>query len=108
MSTENDKTQNGNKGKALLRLYVAGNSNPSKTAMANLEAICREYICDNYTIDIVDILKDPIRALSDGVLVTPALVRFSPLPVRRIIGDLSDKQAVLLALDLKEGHHEEK
>jgi circadian clock protein KaiB len=108
MSTENDKSLSGNQGKAILRLYVADETNPSKKAIANLESICREYLCDNYTIDIVDILKDPIRALSEGVLVTPALVRLSPLPVRRIVGDLSDKEAVLFALNLGKGHHEEK
>jgi len=88
-----------------VRLYIAGQTARSKKAIDNLEMICQEYICDNYSIDIVDILDDPIRALSDGVLVTPTLVRLSPLPAKTIVGDLSDRETVLYALDLKERSH---
>jgi circadian clock protein KaiB len=93
------------KKKSILRLYVAGRTTKSRKAISNLEAICKEYLCDSYLIDIIDVLDDPIQALNDGVLVTPTLVRLSPPPVKTIVGDLSDRDTVLLALDLKEKHH---
>ena len=93
--------------KYLLRLYIAGRTARSLKAVANLESICRDHLCENYDVDIVDILVDPIRALEEGVLVTPTLVKLSPLPVKTIVGDLSDRETVLFSLDLKEGYHDQ-
>ena len=87
----------------LFRLYVADETPNSARAVANLQPIGKEYLQDRYTLEVVDILQEPLRALSEGVLVTPTLVRLSPLPVRTIVGDLSDRAAVLQALGLEDG-----
>jgi circadian clock protein KaiB len=82
----------------LLRLYVAGNAPNSLSAIANARAICAEHFSSGHEIEIVDLLEYPLRALADGVIVTPTLLRLSPLPVRRVIGNLTDAKQVLLAL----------
>ena len=87
----------------LFRLYVADETPNSARAVANLQSIGKEYLQDRYTLEVVDILQEPLRALTEGVLVTPTLVRLSPLPVRTIVGDLSDRAAVLRALGLQVG-----
>jgi circadian clock protein KaiB len=81
-----------------LRLYIAGDAPNSLQARANLEAVCREYLPKEAKIEIVDILQHPERALADGVLLTPMLVKLAPAPTRRVIGNLSQRQAVLNAL----------
>jgi circadian clock protein KaiB len=83
-----------------LRLYVAGQSPASLRALANLNAICREHLDDATTIEVIDVLEEPLRSLDDGVLVTPTLVRLAPTPVRRVIGDLSRTVVVLDALGI--------
>jgi circadian clock protein KaiB len=90
------------KAQMRLRLYVANDTLSSLQAKANLTAICREHLSGTATIEIVDILIDPIRCLNEGVLVTPTLVKLSPPPVRKIIGNLSDTHAVLYALGIGE------
>jgi circadian clock protein KaiB len=82
----------------LLRLYVAGSAPNSLTAIANTRAICKEHFSSGHEIEIVDLLEYPLRALADGIVVTPTLLRLSPLPVRRLIGNLSDAHQVLAAL----------
>jgi circadian clock protein KaiB len=82
----------------LLRLYVAGNSPNSLKATANIEAICKEHYPNKYKIEIIDTLNDQSQAFEQGVLVTPTLVKNTPLPKCQIIGDLSDKSKVLFAL----------
>ena len=82
------------------RLYVAGDGPHSTQARANLDAICREHLPDRHTIEIVDVLRDPQRALADGVMLTPLLVKLSPAPLRKITGSLSQRARVLEALDL--------
>ena len=93
----------GDREITLFRLYVADKTPNSARAMANLQSICQEHLQGHYKIEVVDILQEPLRALSEGVLVTPTLVRLSPLPVRKIVGDLSDRAAVLQALGLEGG-----
>jgi circadian clock protein KaiB len=83
------------------RLYVANHAQNSTKAIANLTALCREYLPNRHEIEIVDVYKDPMRALADGVLMTPTLIRVSPLPSRRIVGTLSQTQLVLDALGLE-------
>jgi circadian clock protein KaiB len=80
------------------RLYVSGNAPNSVCAIANAKAICMEYFASRHDLEIVDLLLDPLRALSDGIIVTPTLVKVLPLPVLRIVGNLNDRQQVLLAL----------
>jgi circadian clock protein KaiB len=84
------------------RLYVAGSSPNSQLAAANLKALGDRYLAGNYTIEIVDVLKEPLRTLNDRVYVTPTLVRLFPEPVCRIIGNLSDLKPILAVLGLKE------
>jgi circadian clock protein KaiB len=85
----------------VLRLYVAGGAPNSLQAIANLEAICREHLKDGHRLEIVDVLEDPRRAMAEGVLVTPSLAKLSPLPAANVVGNLSDKAKVLLALGIK-------
>lgn len=85
------------------RLYVAGEGPNSVHATANLRDICREYLPERHEIEVVDVLRDGERALADGVMVTPLLVKLAPVPVRKIVGSLSQRVAVLQALDLSHG-----
>jgi circadian clock protein KaiB len=82
----------------LLRLYVAGNAPNSLRAIANARAICDEHFISRHELEIVDVLEYPRRGLADGIIVTPTLVKLFPLPVHRIIGNLSDTSEVLMAL----------
>ena len=81
-------------------LYVAGEGPNSVNAIANLHAICREYLPERHQIEIVDVLKNQERALSDHVMMTPLLVKLLPGPVRKIVGSLSHRESVLQALEL--------
>jgi circadian clock protein KaiB len=82
------------------RLYVAGDARNSTEAVANLTALCRAKLPSAHEIEVVDVFQDPARALADGILMTPTLIKLSPSPVRRIVGTLSQSQPVLLALGL--------
>ena len=85
----------------LLRLYVAGQTPKSMTAFANLKNICEEHLAGRDKIEVVDLLKNPKLARGDQILAIPTLVRKLPEPVRKIIGDLSDTERVLIGLDLR-------
>lgn len=87
-------------GKVLLKLFVTGQTIRSGRAIANLRRICEESLGTEYELTIVDVLERPQLAEDERILATPTLIRESPLPVRRIIGDLSDTKQVLLGLDL--------
>lgn len=81
-----------------LRLYVAGNAPNSLRAVANARAICEEHFASAHDLEIVDLLEEPMRALADGIIVTPTLLKLFPLPILKMIGTLSVRQQVLLAL----------
>ena len=83
-----------------LRLYIAGDAPTSAQAVANLAAICRTHLADRHEIELVDVLDEPGRALSDGIFMTPTLVRLEPSPPMRIVGSLNHQQPVLHALGL--------
>ena len=83
------------------RLYVAGDAPNSAQARANLIALCQTHLPDSYEIEVVDVLKEPMVALKDNVLMTPTLLKLSPAPVRRIVGALSQMQTVLDTLGLE-------
>ena len=85
----------------VLRLYVAGGAPNSMQAIANLESICAEYLKGGHKLEVVDVLEDPRRAMAEGVLVTPSLTKLSPQPVAQVVGNLSDRKRVLLALGLR-------
>ena len=81
-----------------LRLYIAGNAPNSVEAVANAKSICGEHYAGVHRLEIVDLMDNPAQALADGIIVTPTLIKLSPLPVRKVIGNLSEKGQVLLAL----------
>jgi circadian clock protein KaiB len=86
-----------------LRLYVAGQTSKSLTAFSNLKKICEEHLAGKYSIEVIDLLKNPTLAKGDQILALPTLVRKLPVPIRKIIGDLSNTERVLIGLDLRPG-----
>jgi len=84
-----------------LRLYVAGQTAKSLQAFANLKRICEEHLAGRYNIEIIDLVKQPQLAAGDQILALPTLVRKLPEPIRKIIGDLSNTDRVLVGLDLR-------
>jgi circadian clock protein KaiB len=83
------------------RLYIAGDTLNSMRAITNLTALCRVHLQDRHTIEIVDLSREPRRALTDGILMTPTLVILSPSPIRKIVGTLSQPQPVLELLGVE-------
>ena len=84
-----------------LRLYVAGQTPRSANALRNLKEYCEEHLVGQYSLEVVDLLKNPQLAEGDQILAIPTLVKKVPEPVRKIIGDLSDKEKVLVGLDIR-------
>lgn len=84
-----------------MRLYVAGQTTKSMAAMANLRRICEEHLPGRYDIEVIDLLKNPQLAAGDQILAIPTLVRRLPEPLKRIIGDLSNTEKVLVGLDIR-------
>lgn len=121
MGTEDKKRKAGSKIKALkatakthgtaevklpkeiwdLRLYVAGQTPKSLTAFANLKKICEKHLEGKYRLEVIDLLKNPQLSRGDQILAIPTLVRKLPEPIKKIIGDLSDTERVLVGLDLR-------
>jgi circadian clock protein KaiB len=87
----------------ILRLYVAGQTKKSLAAFANLKKICEEHLCGKYRIEVIDLLENPQLAKGDQILAVPTLVRKLPEPIKKIIGDLSNTERVLVGLDLRPG-----
>lgn len=84
-----------------LRLYVAGQTAKSVAALANLNAFCKEHLNGAYKVEVIDLLKEPWHARTDQIVAIPTLIRLMPSPVRKIIGDLSNRERVLVGFDLK-------
>jgi circadian clock protein KaiB len=84
-----------------LRLYVAGQTPRSLTAFKNLKDICEEYLKGQYHIEVIDLVENPTLARGDQILAIPTLVRKLPQPIRKIIGDLSNTERVLVGLDIQ-------
>ena len=84
----------------VFRLYVSGDGPNSTQAIANLQALCRELLPNRHEIDIINVLREPKRALDDDILLTPTLVKLSPAPARKIIGNLNQREPLLQALGL--------
>lgn len=84
-----------------LRLYVAGRSPKSMTAFANLKQICEEHVPGQYRIEVIDLLENPQLAAGDQIVAIPTLVRKLPEPLRKIVGDLSNRERTLVGLQLK-------
>ncbi len=85
----------------ILKLYISGSSPRAQAAIENLKRICEEDLAGRYTLEIVDVLENPAAAEMDKILATPTLVKQLPPPLRRVIGDLSDKDKVLLGLEVR-------
>ena len=90
-----------------LRLYVAGQTPRSRVALANLKQICEDHLAGRYSIEVIDLLEQPHLSKGDQILAIPTLVRRLPTPMRKIIGDLSDTQRVLIGLDLRSADESE-
>ena len=87
-------------GAYVFRLYIAGGAPNSVRALANLYALCHKYFPESHRIEVIDVLREPLRALAEAILVTPTLVKVSPAPEQHIIGNLSEEEEVLRALGL--------
>ncbi len=100
--TDTQKTAGEENGEVyILRLYVAGQTPKSLTAFANLKRICEEHLAGRYTIEVIDLLEHPQLAKGDQIFAVPTLVRKLPPPLRKIIGDLSNTEKVLVGLDIR-------
>ena len=86
-----------------LRLYIAGQTPKSLTALSNLKRICENHLTGKYRIEVIDLMKKPQLARGDQILAIPTLVRNLPTPIRKIIGDLSNTERVLVGLNLRPG-----
>jgi circadian clock protein KaiB len=84
-----------------LRLYVAGTTPRSVAALENLKRVCETHLAGRYSIEVIDLLVNPRLAAGDQILAVPTLVRKVPEPIRKIIGDLSDEERVLVGLDVR-------
>ena len=84
-----------------LRLYVAGQTQKSVTAFANLNKICEEHLLGNYSIEVIDLIQNPRLAKGDQIIAIPTLVRKLPEPIKKIIGDLANTERVLVGLDIR-------
>jgi len=87
--------------KWLLRLYVAGQTARSRAAFANLKKICEEHLAGQYSIEVIDLIENPQLAKGDQIFALPTLVRQLPPPVKKIIGDLSNTERVLVGMDIR-------
>lgn len=85
----------------MLRLYVTGTTARSTRAIANVRRICEEHLRNRYDLEVIDIYQQPMLAKGDQIIAAPTLVKHLPLPLRKLIGDMSDKDRVLMGLDLR-------
>ena len=88
------------RAKYILRLYVTGSTGRSLRAVHNLKKLCEEYLSDDYDLEVIDIYKDPAAAREAQIIAAPTLVKKLPQPIRRLVGDLSNTQKVLIGLDI--------
>ena len=98
---ERDPDGDPDPGHYHLRLYVAGQTTKSLAAMANLKRVCEEHLAGRYEIEVIDLLVNPKLAAGDQILAIPTLVRKLPAPLKRVIGDLSNTEKVLVGLDIR-------
>jgi circadian clock protein KaiB len=89
------------KGRYVLRLYVAGTTPRSAMAIANLKAICEEHLAGRYDLEVVDVYQQPTLGAGEQIIAAPTLIKKLPPPVRRLIGDMSDREKVLIGLDIR-------
>jgi circadian clock protein KaiB len=105
---EKTENQTGRAGKKkngqdyILKLYVAGMTPRSAIAIAQIKHICEEYLPNKYDLEIIDIFRSPVLAKGEQIIAAPTLIKKLPLPLRKLIGDMSDREKVILGLDLKQ------
>ncbi len=92
--------EDSKKTKYVLHLYVSGNTKRSTNAILNLRKLCDEYLKGRYELEVIDIYQQPSLARQDQILATPTLVKHLPLPIRKVIGDLSETERILIGLDI--------
>ena len=98
----NLKVSRLSKEKYILRLYTTGITSRSILALSNLKKICEDYLEGRYELEVIDLYQNPSLAIGEQIIAAPTLIKKLPLPFRRIIGDMSDKEKVLFGLDIKE------
>ena len=101
------RTQNASEEKWELRLYTAGQTPKSLAAFANLKRLCEEHLKGRYTIEVIDLTRNPQLAAGDQIVAIPTLVRKLPEPLRRIVGDLSNTERTLVGLQLRPSRSDE-
>jgi circadian clock protein KaiB len=89
------------KRRYVLRLYISGRTSKSTRALQLIKEVCEEHLRGRYELEVIDIYQEPVLAKDDQILAVPTLIRKLPLPLRKLIGDFSDRERVLLGLDLK-------
>jgi len=94
----------GTEHQYLLRLYIAGSTPQSNRAVANIKTICEEHLKGYYELEVIDLYEKPYLAAGEQILAAPTLIKQLPLPLRRIIGDMSDTDRVLVGLDLRKAN----
>ena len=94
-------TSDKNRTKYILRLYITGTTIRSALALTNLKKICEDYLKGQYVLEVIDLYQKPFLAKDEQIIAAPTLIKKLPLPFRRIIGDMSNKEKVLLGLDLR-------
>ncbi len=95
------KKKAGKEQKYVLRLYITGNTSTSNRAIMNIKKICEDHLQDRYDLEIIDIYKHPGLAKGEQIIAAPTLVKTLPYPLKKLIGDLSNEQRVLLGLDIR-------
>jgi circadian clock protein KaiB len=99
--TSRPATSARRKEQYVLRLYVAGLTPRSRHAIANITSICEEYLQGRYDLEVIDVFKRPVLAREEQIVATPTLVKKLPAPLRRLIGDLSERENLLIGLDVR-------
>jgi circadian clock protein KaiB len=93
--------QGANQEKYVLKLYITGMTRRSQEALRNLDKVCKDYLGDNCELQVIDIYQQPALAKGDQIIAVPTLIKKLPLPIRRLIGDLSQEDRIVFGLDLK-------
>lgn len=101
LQAADDSADSPQSGTYVLRLYVAGVTPNSVRAIANLKRICEEYLQGHYTLEVIDLYQQPELAEGEQIIAAPTLIKQLPLPLRRVIGDMSNQERVLVGLDLR-------
>src|SRR4051794_35898550 len=98
------KAADGGDQKYVLRLYVTGSTPRSSKAISNLRALCEQHLQGRYDLEVIDIFQQPVLAQGEQIIAAPTLIKELPAPIRKVVGDLSNTEKVLMGLDLKPRH----